>query len=60
MLRQNAHEKAFEIKVTGQREFERKKKEKIMDGRKKVDIDQKERITKLNLELNISKSKAIN
>ena len=35
MLRQNAHEKAFEIKVIAQRQFEKQTKEMVQQGRMK-------------------------
>ena len=60
MLRQNAHEKAFEIKVASQRVFEKSKKKMIREGRVRADADHKEKINQLTLDLNISRSKAIN
>jgi hypothetical protein len=36
MLRQNAHEKAFEIRVLEQRAFEKDKEEMIFEGNKKA------------------------
>ena len=60
MLRQNAHEKAFEIKVLGQRMFETQRDEVVFQGRKQLKADQDAKILALNQELNIKKSKKIN
>ena len=60
MLRLNAHEKAFEIKVLAQRAFETEKEKIVFEGRKQQKADQDERINKLNQELNIARSKKIN
>ena len=60
MLRQNAHEKAFEIKVLAQRQFEASRDKEIIKGRKLLKEDQDKRINKLNQDLNIMKSKMIN
>ena len=60
MLRQNAHEKAFEIKVLAQRQFEASRDKEILKGRKLLKEDQDKKINKLNQDLNIAKSKMIN
>ena len=60
MLRQNAHEKAFEIKVIGQRNFETQRDQVVFEGRKQLKTDQDAKIQALNQELNIKKSKKIN
>ena len=60
MLRQNAHEKAFEIKVLAQRMFESSRDEIVLQGRKQLKTDQDAKIQSLNQELNIKKSKKIN
>ena len=60
MLRQNAHEKAFEIKVIGQRNFETQRDQVVFEGRKQLKSDQDAKIQALNQELNIKKSKKIN
>ena len=60
MLRQNAHEKAFEIKVLAQRMFESSRDEIVFQGRKQLKSDQDAKIQALNQELNIKKSKKIN
>ena len=60
MLRQNAHEKAFEISVLAQRDFERMRDEQVFVGRQGImeDIDTKK--NQLNQDLNIARSKKIN
>ena len=60
MLKENAHEKAFEIQVLAQRAFEKEKKRIVADGRKQIKSDHDERVNTLNQELNIKKSKKIN
>ena len=60
MLRQNAHEKAFEIKVLAQRMFENSRDQIVIDGRKQLKHDQDAKINTLNQDLNIKKSKKIN
>lgn len=44
MLRQNAHEKSFEIKVQAQRAFERQKNVMVKEGRSRVEAEHKERV----------------
>ena len=39
MLRQSAHEKAFEIKVLAQRAFEKEKNKNVFQGRMKLKED---------------------
>ena len=60
MLRQNAHEKAFEIKVLAQRQFEAARDKEIIKGRKHLKEEQDKKIGKLNQDLNIARSKMIN
>ena len=60
MLRQSAHEKAFEIKVLAQRQFERSRDQIVFEGRKQLKADQDAKIGALQQELNIKKSKKIN
>ena len=60
MLRQNAHEKAFEIKVLAQRQFEKARDKEIIQGRKQLKEEQDKKIGKLNQDLNIAKSKMNN
>uniref|UniRef100_A0A7S3J6V4 V-type proton ATPase subunit E n=1 Tax=Euplotes harpa TaxID=151035 RepID=A0A7S3J6V4_9SPIT len=60
VMRQEAHEKAFEIKVINQRLFEKEKDKIVTEGKKGVDkkIDNMKR--KLHTELNIKRSTQIN
>jgi hypothetical protein len=60
MLRQNAHEKAFELQVIAQRTFEEEKNKIVFEGRQQIKHDQDEKINKLNQDLNIKRSKKIN
>ena len=39
MLRQNAHEKAFEIQVLGQRAFEKERDKVVFQGRQMLKVD---------------------
>ena len=59
MLRQNAHEKAFEIKVLAQRSFEKQRDQMVFQGRQKHKADQDERLKQCELELNIQRSQKI-
>jgi hypothetical protein len=56
MLRQNAHEKAFEIKVLAQRSFEKQRDQMVFIGRQKHKADQDDRLKQCELELNIQRS----
>ena len=60
MLRQNAHEKAFEIRVQGQRRFEKQRNNMIREGKERHEAEHKERVKKLQIDLNISRSQAVN
>ena len=60
MLRQNAHEKAFEINVLAQRQFEKYKNNTFQEGKKHALEEQKKKIQDVNQELNIARSKKIN
>ena len=60
MLRQNAHEKAFEIKVLAQRMFESSRDQIVFEGRAQLKTDNDAKVQALNQELNIKKSKKIN
>lgn len=56
MLRQNAHEKAFEIKVLAQRSFEKQRDKMVFEGRQKHKAEQDERLKQCELDLNIQRS----
>ena len=47
MMRQNAHEKAFEITVLAQRAFEKEKSKIVYESQQQVIADNKERMTKI-------------
>mmetsp|Transcript_19129 Transcript_19129/g.18779 ORF Transcript_19129/g.18779 Transcript_19129/m.18779 type:complete len:232 (-) Transcript_19129:56-751(-) len=57
---QEAHEKAFEIKVMSQRLFEKEKANIIREGKKRVDENLDKERTKLQTELNINRSSKVN
>lgn len=59
MLRQNAHEKAFEIKVLAQRSFEKQRDKMVFEGRQKHKAEQDERLKQCELDLNIQRSQQI-
>ncbi len=60
MMRQEAHEKAFEIQVMSQRLYEKAKDKKIQEGLHFLNENYGKRIQKLKQDLNISRSKAVN
>ena len=60
MLRQNAHEKAFELQVLAQRAFEEEKNKIVFEGRQQIKTDVDEKLKKLNQDLNIERSQKIN
>ena len=57
---QEAHEKAFEIKVTSQRLFEKEKKNIVKEGIKRVDENVDKSRRELQTELNINRSTKVN
>ena len=60
MLRQNAHEKAFELQVLAQRAFEQEKSRIVFEGRQQIKTDIDEKMKKLNQDMNIERSQKIN
>ena len=48
MLRQNAHEKAFEIAIVGQRNAERKKNVEVEEGHKLLKDSHKKKMNELD------------
>ena len=48
MLRQNAHEKAFELQVLAQKAFEEEKSKIVFEGRQQIKTDVDEKLKKLN------------
>ena len=60
MMRQEAHEKAFEIQVMGQRIFEKEKDKIVQQGIDNLQEDVEKKLFNLNMNLNIEKSTKIN
>merc|ERR1719313_3273580 len=60
MMRQEAHEKAFEYQVQGQRRFEEEKAMELKKGQAKQDKDFQDQIQKLNIDQKIQESKKLN
>ena len=60
VMRQEAHEKAFEIKVISQRLFEKEKAKIVTNGKKEVDKKIENMRRDLQQELNIKRSSKIN
>ena len=59
MLRQNAHEKAFEIRVLEQRAFEKQKEEMIVAGNQKAQDEYEEKVKNCERNYNIANSRSI-
>lgn len=60
MMRQEAHEKAFEISVMGQRIFEKEKDKIVQQGIENLQEEVDKKLFNLNMNLNIEKSTKIN
>lgn len=60
MMRQEAHEKAFEIQVMGQRIFEKEKDKIVQHGVETLAEDMEKKLFNLTMNLNIEKSTKIN
>ncbi len=60
MLRQEAHEKAFEIQVMGQRLFEKEKDKIVQEGIESLNEEFDKKLFNLNMNLNIERSTKIN
>ena len=60
MMRQEAHEKAFEIQVMGQRLFEKEKDKIVQEGRASIAEEFDKKLLSLTMTLNIEKSTKIN
>ena len=60
VMRQEAHEKAFEIKVISQRMFEKEKANIEKQGRKNVDLNVDKKRRELQTDMNIKRSTKIN
>ena len=60
MMRQEAHEKCFEIQVQGQRLFEAEKDKIVKEGIEYLDSKHENKLNNLKMSLNINKSKRVN
>ena len=60
MMRQEAHEKAFEIQVQGQRLFEKEKDKIVEEGVELLTEDHDKKVSQLMMNANIEKSTKIN
>ena len=60
MMRQEAHEKAYEIQVMAQRLFEKEKDKIVQEGLKQMNDDYHKRMNNLTMNLNIERSTKIN
>ena len=60
MMRQEAHEKAYEIQVMSQRLFEKEKDKIVQEGIDSLNTEFDKKIMNLNMNLNIEKSSKIN
>ena len=56
VMRQEAHEKAFEIRVQSQRLFEKEKEKIVKEGKIRVDGDTETKIRNITTEINIKRS----
>ena len=60
MMRQEAHEKAFEIQVVAQRLYEKEKDKIVQAGLHQMNEEFDKKLTKLTQNLNIERSTKIN
>jgi V-type H+-transporting ATPase subunit E len=60
MMRQEAHEKAYEIQVMSQRLFEKEKDKIVQEGIQALNDEFEKKIMNLNMTLNIERSTKIN
>mmetsp|Transcript_23877 Transcript_23877/g.21219 ORF Transcript_23877/g.21219 Transcript_23877/m.21219 type:complete len:160 (+) Transcript_23877:601-1080(+) len=60
MMRQEAHEKAFEVKVMGQRLFEKEKSKIVKEEINTLHTENEKKKQNLQMELNIQRSQKIN
>ena len=60
MMRQEAHEKAFEIQVVAQRLYEKEKDKIVQAGLHQMNEEFDKKLTKLTQHLNIERSTKIN
>lgn len=60
MMRQEAHEKAFEIQVQTQRLYEKERDKLIKQGMEQLEEDYSKKVLKLTQSLNIERSTEVN
>ena len=60
MMRQEAHEKAFEIQVMSQRLYEKEKDKIVQAGLLSKNEDFQKKLQRLTQDLNIARSKSVN
>jgi V-type H+-transporting ATPase subunit E len=60
MMRQEAHEKAYEVQVMGQRLFEKEKDKIVQEGLEMMNEEFDKKIMNLTMNLNIERSTKIN
>lgn len=60
MMRQEAHEKAYEIQVMGQRMFEKEKEKIVQEGVESLNGEFDKKLMNLTMNLNIERSTKIN
>ena len=60
MMRQEAHEKSFEIQVMSQRLYEKAKDQKVQEGLLQLNENYNRNLQNLTQELNKSRSQSIN
>ena len=60
MMRQQAHEKSFEIQVVAQRTFENEKAKEVADGFQKARVDFDKKLNQMQMNSKIDQSKKIN
>ena len=60
VMRQEAHEKAFEIRVMSQRMFEKEKANIVKEGKKRADLNVEKQRRELQTDMNIKRSTQIN
>ena len=56
MMRQEAHEKAYEIKVLTQRLFEKEKEKIVEEGKHRIDNEMDQKLRTVQQDINIARS----
>ena len=60
VMRQEAHEKAYEIKVQTQRLFEKEKEKIVEEGKHRIDLEMEQKLRTVQQDVNIARSTQIN